>query len=119
MRAPPLAVKQTSGHWRLIAWFTASTNRAPTVYPMDPPIKENSKAQATSGIPFSLPDITIKASVSPYVLAVLLCAALIEEGHEPFAGWHPHVTVAFWADKRCFTECWAIEFCAALFALRP
>ena len=70
MRAPPLAEKQTSGMRCSMQWFTARTKRSPTTAPMEPPMKANSKAQTTSGMPDSSPCMTTSASVSP----VFFCA---------------------------------------------
>ena len=65
MRAPPLAEKQTKPQLFSIAASTALTKRAPTTEPIEPPMKENSKAHATIGMPRSSPFIAINASVSP------------------------------------------------------
>lgn len=46
----PEAEKQISGQLSSSACSTARTKRAPTTEPIDPPIKENSKAAATTGI---------------------------------------------------------------------
>ncbi|MCY1276430.1 hypothetical protein D9M70_250950 [compost metagenome] len=72
MRAPPEAEKQTSGQRFSSATLAARTKRAPTTAPMEPPMKLNSKTQATTGRPSSLPLMAISASFSP----VSLCAAV-------------------------------------------
>src|SRR3569623_256769 len=70
MRAPPLAEKHTSGILYSRQASAARTKRSPTTAPIEPPMKANSKAQATSGTPLTWPCITINASRSP----VLFCA---------------------------------------------
>ena len=65
MRAPPEAEKQTSGMLCSMAVLTARTNFSPTTDPMEPPMKRNSKAAATSSTPLTVPLITISASFSP------------------------------------------------------
>ncbi|MDT4823330.1 hypothetical protein FQZ97_565540 [compost metagenome] len=71
MRAPPEAEKQTSGQRCSRATLAARTKRSPTMAPMEPPMKENSKAQATIGILCRVPRMAIRASFSP----VSFCAA--------------------------------------------
>ena len=65
IRAPPEAEKQISGQLSSSACSTARTKRAPTTDPMEPPIKANSNAAATTGIPYRVPFITTSASFSP------------------------------------------------------
>jgi hypothetical protein len=73
MRAPPVAVKHTSGDFSSSALSTARAKRSPTTEPIEPPMKAKSNAQATSGLPLSWPCIATSASRSP----VAFCAALI------------------------------------------
>ncbi|MOA25671.1 hypothetical protein D3C78_1464120 [compost metagenome] len=72
MRAPPEAAKQISGQRFSRATLAARTKRSPTMEPMEPPMKENSKAQVTTGRPRSRPLMATRASFSP----VSFCAAL-------------------------------------------
>ncbi|MNN22387.1 hypothetical protein D3C81_1357440 [compost metagenome] len=65
MRAPPEAEKQISGQRFSSAYSAARTKRAPTTAPIEPPMKLNSKTQATTGRPCSLPLMAIRASFSP------------------------------------------------------
>ena len=65
IRAPPEAEKQISGQLSSSACSTARTKRAPTTEPIEPPIKENSNAAATTGISCRVPFMTISASFSP------------------------------------------------------
>src|SRR5210317_2465221 len=46
--APPLAEKHINGVLFSIAYSTALTNFSPTAQPIEPPIKENSKAAAVT-----------------------------------------------------------------------
>ncbi|CSB70012.1 Uncharacterised protein [Vibrio cholerae] len=71
IRAPPLAEKQINPQLCSIAASTARTKRAPTTEPIEPPIKENSKAHATTGTPSTAPFMTTRASFSP----LAFCAA--------------------------------------------
>src|SRR5579884_226311 len=71
MRAPPLAQKQTSGARSASACSAARVNFSPTTEPIEPPMKANSNAQATSGRPLSCPCMATSASFSP----VSRCAA--------------------------------------------
>ena len=66
MRAPPLAEKQIKGSLRSRQYSPARTNFSPTTAPIDPPIKANSKATATtSSCSSSWPFIHTSASFSP------------------------------------------------------
>ena len=64
IRAPPLAEKQTNGTFFSIHSFAARENFSPTTEPIDPPIKENSKAATITFIPLIFPSDTTKASFS-------------------------------------------------------
>src|SRR5690606_24251535 len=70
IRAPPEAEKQTSGQRCSSATLAARTKRSPTMAPIDPPMKANSKAQATTGAFRRVPRMAISASFSP----VCFCA---------------------------------------------
>ena len=65
IRAPPDVAKQISALWVFKHSSTAAQNLAPTTEPMEPAMKSNSKAHATTGKPFKVPLITTKASFSP------------------------------------------------------
>ncbi|MND00697.1 hypothetical protein D3C83_194020 [compost metagenome] len=65
MRAPPLAANETYGRLSAMARAMPRANRSPTTEPMDPPMKANSKADATIGRPLSSPSMTTIASFSP------------------------------------------------------
>src|SRR3546814_1712715 len=51
MRAPPVALKQTYGTPYSRQALTPRTNFSPTTLPIEPPMKLNSNADATSGMP--------------------------------------------------------------------
>ena len=65
IRAPPEVEKQTRPRPSLMLSSTARTKRAPTTEDMEPPMKENSNEQATTGTPLRVPFITTSASFSP------------------------------------------------------
>mgnify|MGYP003487827418 CR=1 FL=1 len=65
MRAPPVAVKQMKGTFCSMAVCTPRTKRSPTTLPIEPPMKSNSNAAATTLIECTAPPITTRASVSP------------------------------------------------------
>ena len=48
MRAPPDAVTHTNGSFCSIATCTPRTKRSPTTEPIEPPMKSNSNAAATT-----------------------------------------------------------------------
>src|SRR5690606_13944911 len=77
MRAPPLALKQTSGAPSSIARSAARAKRSPTTEPIEPPMKAKSKAQATIGRVARVPSRATSASRSP----LDFCAALIRSAY--------------------------------------
>ncbi len=64
MRAPPLAVKHTSGSFCSRQACTPRTKRSPTTEPIEPPRNLNSNAATTSAMVLMLPCITTNASSS-------------------------------------------------------
>src|SRR3569623_3502757 len=72
IRALPLAEKHTSGILFSSEVSPARTKRSPTTAHIEPPMKLNSNAHATSDTPLPWPFITITASRSP----VLFCACV-------------------------------------------
>ena len=65
MRAPPEAVTQTKGICCSTAAFTPRTKRSPSTEPIEPPMKSNSNTAATRGIPFTVPCMATRESLSP------------------------------------------------------
>jgi len=66
-----VAAKHTRALFSARAFSAARANFSPTTEPIEPPMKENSKATETSGRSSRRPDIAISASFSP----VFFCAA--------------------------------------------
>ena len=87
MRAPPEAVKTISGLSCSTASRAAVTSASPTPAPMEPPMKENSKAATTARCPSMAPCATTTASSCP-ALAFSACSnRSFSNLVSTFAGW--------------------------------